>query len=174
MNANTTHVRSGGRDPSVGSHSRTLRRPGSVVSLSVLLALLAIGASQGGVAMLTNPVDPLGLSPSFLEGTPVGDYFWPGVFLACIAAASVLTAVGLVFDWRWQWARPIERAVGFRWPWLGAVSTGSVLLTFEIIELFVVPFHPIMHPLLIAASAAIVLLAVLPSSRRFLQVHREA
>jgi hypothetical protein len=139
-----------------------------------LAALLAIGAAQGGFAMLTNPVDPLGMSPSFLEGTPVSDYFWPGVFLACIAAAAMVTAVGLMFDWRWPWARAIEKVVGFRWPWLGAVATGAILLIFEITELFLVPFHPIMHPLLIASSATIVLLALLPSSRSFLEVDREA
>jgi hypothetical protein len=48
------------------------------------------------------------------------------------------------------------------------MSVGMVLLAFEIIELFLVPFHPVMHPLLIAGSLAIVLLAATPSARRHL------
>lgn len=155
------------------SESRTSRRPGSIVALSVLVALLAIGAAQGGIAMLANPIDPLGMSPSFLDGTPVSDYFWPGMFLVCIALASVVTSVGLFWDWRWPWAQPIEEAAGFRWPWLGAVAIGSILLIFEIIELFIVPFHPVMHPLLVAWSVAIVTLAYWPTALSFLSLRRK-
>lgn len=167
MNVHTTHP------PTEETSTRSdhgARRPLSIISLSVLLALLAVGAFQGGIAMVTNPVDPLGMSPTFLEGAPVADYFWPGLFLIGIALASLVTAAGLLFDWTWDWARPVEETIGFRWPWLGAVSTGSVLLVFEIIELFMVPFHPVMHPLLIAGSLAIVILPNLPSARSFLGV----
>jgi hypothetical protein len=52
------------------------------------------------------------------------------------------------------------------------MSIGLVLLTFEVIELFLVPFHPVMHPLLIAASLAIVVLALTPSARRRLAAGR--
>ena len=120
--------------------------------------------------MVTDPVDPLGMSLDFLERAPVSDYFWPGMFLLGIAVASTLTMVGLFFGWEWPWARQIETAVGFRWPWIGALSIGSVLLAFEIIELFLVPFHPVMHPLLIAGSLAIVILVLTPSARRFFRV----
>ena len=37
--------------------------------------------------------------------------------------------------------------------------TGVLLLASEIIEMFMIPFHPIMHRLLIAASLAILILA---------------
>jgi len=50
------------------------------------------------------------------------------------------------------------------------LATGTVLLVFEIIELFMVPFHPLMHPLLIASSLAIIWLAVTPSTRGHLRV----
>jgi hypothetical protein len=63
----------------------------------------------------------------------------------------------------------MESAIGYRWPWVDAMSVGGVLLVFEIIELFVVPFHPVMHALLIAVSIAIVALAVTPSARDHLR-----
>lgn len=174
MNVKTTHSQTEGHvGPQADRDVLVPRRPLSIVSLSVVLALLAIGAIQGGVAMLANPVDPLGMSPSYLEGSPVSDYFWPGMFLIGIAVASLVTATGLLFNWAWRRAWPIETRIGYRWPWLGAVSTGAILLIFEIIELFMVPFHPIMHPLLIAWSVAIVALANLPSARAFLGVPRE-
>ncbi len=132
---------------------------GTVVSLAVLLGLLGIGGLQGGTAMVLDPAEPLGMSTSLLEGTPVHDYFWPGIFLLSLAVVSILTCVGLVFRWRWNWADRIENTVGFRWPWVSAVSIGGVLLVFEIIELFMIPFHPVMHPLLIAIAIAILCLA---------------
>lgn len=143
--------------------------PATVTALGILLIVLIIGAVQGGLAMVTNPSDPLGMSLEFLERAPVSDYFWPGLFLIGIALGSAITAVGLFFRWDWPWATRIERAVGFRWPWIGAVSVGTVLLAFEIVELFFVPFHPVMHPLLIAGSLAIVILAATPSAREHLE-----
>jgi hypothetical protein len=146
--------------------------PGPITALAVLLLLLVVGAMQGGLAMVTNPIDPLGMSPDFLQHAPVDDYFWPGMFLLGIAVASGVTAVGLIFGWNWAWASNIESAVGFRWPWIGAMSIGIVLLTFEVIELFLVPFHPVMHPLLVVWSLAIVILDSTPPARRYLAAGR--
>lgn len=147
---------------------RRRRPPSTVWTLAGLMALLAVGAIQGGWAMVTDPMSPLGMPVSYLEHTPVGDYFLPGVFFLCIAAASLLTAAGLVSRWRWRWAGGIEAALGHRWPWIGAVAVGGALLAFEIIELFFVPFHPVMHPLLLAGSSAILLLPFTRSVSRFL------
>lgn len=135
------------------------RRPGRVIALSVLLGLLAVGSLQGGIAMILDPITPLGMSVDFLVKTPIDDYFLPGIFLIGIAAASLLAVAGMLFGWRWQWADRVERRVGYRWPWVATVAVGVLLLIFEIIELFMVPFHPVMHPLLIAASVAILALA---------------
>lgn len=154
--------------PGTSVQRRSRRVPGAVISLIVLLGVLTIGAIQGGVAMVADPTEPLGMPTSYLDRTPIDDYVLPGLFLLGIAVASVLTSVGLVFDWRWSWARAIEHAVGFRWPWIGAMAIGSILLMFEILELFLVPFHPVMHPLLIAGSLAIVGLALTPSAREHL------
>jgi hypothetical protein len=135
--------------------------------LAALLSFLAIGAIQGGWAMITNPDSPLGMSLDYLERAPVSDYFWPGMFLLGIALASLITLPGLLFLWRWPWAARVEAAIGHRWPWLASVLIGSVLLVFELIELFIVPFHPVMHPLLIASSLVILGLPLLPTTRSF-------
>jgi len=156
--------------PGESVQRRSRHLPGTVISLIVLLGVLTIGAIQGGVAMVADPTEPLGMPTSFLERTPIDDYVLPGLFLLGIAVASVLTSVGLIFDWRWGWAHAIEHGAGFRWPWIGAVAIGSFLLIFEIVELFLVPFHPVMHPLLIAGSLAIIVLALTPSARDHLVV----
>lgn len=148
--------------------TRTRRPPATVISLIGLFSVLAVGAIQGGIEMISDPLTPLGMPTSYLERTPIDTYFWPGVFLLAIASASILTIAGLL-GWRWQWARRIERAIGFRWPWIGAIAAGTFLLLFEIIELFMVPFHPVMHPLLIAGSVAIISLALTSSARSHLR-----
>lgn len=159
---------------SVTSHSRrtaSIRdtRPATIKWLAALLGLLTVGALQGGIAMLADPLQPLGMPVSYLDGTPIDDYVLPGVFLLGIAAACLITIAGLLFQWDWKWAAPIERRIGHRWPWLAALATGGVLLIFEIIELFLVPFHPVMHPLLIVGSLAIMTLVLTPSARSHLK-----
>lgn len=155
---------------SVTSHSRrtvSIRdtRPATIKWLAALLGLLTVGALQGGIAMLADPLQPLGMPVSYLDGTPIDDYVLPGLFLLGIAATCLITIAGLLFQWDWKWAAPIERRIGHRWPWLAALATGGVLLIFEIIELLLVPFHPVMHPLLIVGSLAIMTLVLTPSAR---------
>lgn len=152
--------------------SRSHRPPATVVALMALFGLLTVGALQGGIAMVVDPLTPLDMPTSFLDRAPIDTYLWPGMFLLGVAAASALTIAGLTLNWPSRWARAIENAVGYRWPWIAAITTGSVLLTFEIIELFMVPFHPVMHPLLIAGSLAIVALALAPSARSHLRAQR--
>lgn len=146
------------------------RLPASLVVLSLLLGILVIGTFEAARAMITNPLEPLGMPTDWLKNTPVHTYFWPGMFFVGITLATMLTLAGLLFGWRWTWARGMESRIGYRWPWFGAVSIGVVLLVFEIIELFLVPFHPVMHPLLIAWSALIIWLPFTGSARRHLKV----
>lgn len=158
--------------PSRGaSKARASRRqPVSIVLLSVLLGILVIGTFEAARTMITNPLEPFGMTTEWLENAPVDTYFWPGMFFVGMTIASLLTLAGLVFRWRWKWASRIESRIGYRWPWLGTVSIGVVLLIFEIIELFLVPFHPVMHPLLIAWSSAILWLPFTRSARQHLEV----
>ena len=84
--------------------------------------------------MLLDPLQPLGMSVGYLEGTPIDDYVLPGLFLLGIAAVCLITIAGLLLPWDWKWAAPIERRMGYRWPLLAALATGGVLLIFEITE----------------------------------------
>ena len=146
------------------------RLPVSIVVLSVLLGILVLGTFAAAREMITNPLEPFGMTTEWLEKSPVDTYFWPGMFFLGMTLASVVTLAGLLFRWPWKWAQGIESRIGYRWPWLGAVSIGVVLLLFELIELVLVPFHPVMHPLLIAGSLAIIWLPFTHSARQYFKV----
>ena len=159
--------------PSRGARTARVSRkrlPVSIVVLSLLLGVLVTGSFAAAREMITNPLEPFGMTTEWLEKAPVDTYFWPGIFFLGMTLATLLTLAGLIFRWRWKWAQGIESRVGYRWPWLGAVSTGVVLLLFEIIELFLVPFHPVMHPLLIAGSLAIIWLPFTHSASQHFKV----
>jgi hypothetical protein len=158
------------RHRELSTEAHPVHRPASVVVLAAILVLLTIGCVQGGVAMIVDPVEPLGMPTSYLDDTPIDDYVLPGIFLLALGTASLVTSAGLIFRWDWRWAHAVEARAGHRWPWIGALATGGVLFAFELLELFLVPFHPVMHPLLIGAALAIIVLALTPGARRYLAV----
>jgi len=51
--------------------------PGSVKGLALALGLLAIGALQGGVAMVIDPNEPLGMTLEVLSKAPVDSTVGP-------------------------------------------------------------------------------------------------
>lgn len=140
--------------------------PGLARVLAAVLAFLTIGALQGGIAMLLNPDTPLGMTTQYLDGTPFDSYVLPGLYLVAVGVAAGITAAGITFRWHWKWASKIEAAIGYRWQWIGAVAVGVALLVLEVIELFTVPFHPIMHPLMIAVGLISVGLPLMAKIRR--------
>jgi len=146
------------------------RLPVSIVVLAVLLGILALGTFAAAREMIPNPLEPFGMTTEWLDKAPVDTYFWPGMFFFGMTVGTLVTLAGLLFRWPWKWAQGIEARIGYRWPWLGAISTGVVLLLFELIELVLVPFHPVMHPLLIAASLVIIWMPFTHSARQHFQV----
>ena len=146
--------------------------PPGAIALAFVLGLLLIGCVQGGIAMVRDPLTPLGMTTETLSDAPIHTFTLAGWFLLGLAAASALTLVGLLTDWRWSWASRIERLAGHRWPWIGSIATGTVLAVFEVIELFMVPFHPVMHPLLILVALVLVWLPLTPAVRQHLAVDR--
>lgn len=138
--------------------------------LAGVLAFLTIGALQGGIAMLLNPETPLGMTTEYLENTPFDSYVLPGLYLLAVGFAAGITATGIAFHWDWRWAGGIEHAIGYRWQWIGAIAVGAALLVLEVIELFMVPFHPILHPLMIAVGLIAVVLPFMARIRREYEV----
>ena len=93
------------------------KRPGSAYALMVLLAIQALGAIAGGIGLIQDPVDNIGMSLDFLEGSPFDDYLVPGLILLILVVYRPC--------WR-SLASPdgADGAGGWRWPPAPGSSSG--------------------------------------------------
>jgi len=90
-------------------------RPGTFKVLrSTLVGLLlfvGIGAVFGGLEMIRDPLNPLGMTPNLIAGSPFDTYTWPGILLlVLVGLAPCVLAVGLVV--RWPGALELSAAFG--------------------------------------------------------------
>lgn len=159
--------------PSSGYRFGSVWRPPHTVGwLAFLLPTLAIVAFQGGFVMVMDQREPMGMTVELLERTPVDTFLWPGIVLLTLSAAALLATAGIVFGWHWRWAHRIESRIGFRWPWVASLAVGVVLLVFEVVEIYMIPFHPVLHPLLTVWSVGIILLTCAPATTNHLRAPR--
>jgi hypothetical protein len=137
---------------------RSADRPASVWALVFLLAIQAIGAISGGVGLVQDPINNIGLPLSLLEGAPFHDYLIPGLILLVVVGffpAAVL--VGLLRGYRWAW-------------WLAIAAGGGLLIWIatEVALLGDLPGAGIGLQIGMAILALlIVVLALVGSTRRF-------
>ena len=78
------------------------RRPGAVWALMVFLCIQALGAIGGGVGLVQDPVENIGMPLSMLDGSPFSDFLVPGLILLIVVGLPPLVAVyGLAGRRRW-------------------------------------------------------------------------
>ena len=71
--------------------------------LFALHAFVGIGALAGGLAAITNPQEPLGVSVEFLKNSPFSNYLIPGIILfTIIGLGNVISALMFRFKLRFQ------------------------------------------------------------------------
>lgn len=86
------------------SANKTAKRPGTAVAQLVLAALQAVGAIGGGIGLVADPVNNIGMPVSLLEGTPFTDYLIPGlILLVVVGMFSLVVFVGLLLRWKVAW-----------------------------------------------------------------------
>ncbi len=73
------------------------------VSLIVLQGFVGIGALAGGMAAITNPNNPMGVTVEALENSPFSNFLIPGIILfAIIGVGNIVSAIALGLDFRYQ------------------------------------------------------------------------
>ena len=144
-------------------------RPWQVWPLLGLLGFLSLGGFIGGLSfVLDSSGAGLGANVSWLQKTPVSDFFLPGLFiLGVYGIGSAILMVGLV------WRTPVGPAPhrdatrGRRWAWTGTMAQGATLVIWILYEFVVLPEQILLQPILIGVGLLMVLLALTPSVRRF-------
>ena len=134
------------------------KRPGTVLALIVLTAVQAAGAIAGGVGLVRDPVNNIGMPLSMLEGSPFGDYLVPGlVLLIVVGLFPLLPLYGLVRRREWGW-------------WL-VVASGGALVIWIITEVALLGYLPGagigMQIAMGSLGIAILVLAQVRPTRRF-------
>jgi Kef-type K+ transport system membrane component KefB len=95
----------------------------------VLLAIQALGAIGGGVGLVQDPENNIGMSLNLLEGSPFDDYLIPGlILLIVVGLLPVVVLYGLVRRLRWGW-------------WL-ALAAGAGLVVWIITEVVLLGYLP--------------------------------
>jgi len=155
--------------PPAKERTRASRRPGLLWPLLALLAVLSGGGFMGGLSFVSDRSGAdLGAKLSWLRKTPVDDFFLPGLFLLGVyGIGSLLLMAGLA--WRWS-PRPLRRlnaGLGHHWAWIGAIGQGAALVTWILYEFVVLPDQMLLQPILIGVGLLMVVLALMPSMRRF-------
>lgn len=69
----------------------------SRVVMVILLLFVGVGGIFGGLEMIRHPLDPLGMTPELIAGSPFDTYTWPGMLLLVLVGVTpCLLAIGLI------------------------------------------------------------------------------
>ncbi len=115
-----------------------------------LHAFVGIGAVIGGMAAVTNPIDPLGAPASMLEGCPFKNFFIPGLVLLLVVGLGNFT-VGFI---------AAKKAVSYG---LLSGAMGAILVGWIIIQCFMLRTIAMPHVIffLIGTAQGLLALAVM-------------
>lgn len=140
----------------------SVRRPVGVKAVLVALLVQGVSGVVGGLGLVLDPSGAsLGIPVDWLEGSAFSDYLIPGLILLLVLGVGPLVA--LVAAWR---QRP--------WAWHATVSVGVALVVWLAVEIVTIGYHP-RPPLQLTyglLALAILVLAALPSARRFMRARR--
>jgi magnesium-transporting ATPase (P-type) len=158
-----------------GSFVASKRRPLALWPLLILMGLLSLGGFVGGVAFLMDRSGAeLGAKLSWLDRTPVDDFFLPGLFLLGVYGVGTLALMtGLIWRFSPGWLRSLDRRLGHHWSWAGTIAIGAVLIAWIVYEFTLFSDRMVLQPILLVVGAVMVAIPLLPSMRRYTSTRRK-
>ena len=89
------------------------RRPRTLWALMVFAVIQVIGATAGGIGLVQDLIDNIGMPLSMLEGSPFNDYLVPGLILLIVVGLfPIVPLVGLILRRRWGWWLELAASCG--------------------------------------------------------------
>jgi len=154
------------RPPMSGIRARR-RRPPLLWPLLAAMGWLSVGGFAGGIPMLRDPSGALvGARLSWLNGTPVDDFFLPGLLLVAVYGVGVLLLMaGLLWKISPGPARSLDRVIGRHWAWAGTIGVGVLLVLWILYEYVVFPTTSWLMPALLVVGALMIALPLTPAMK---------
>lgn len=130
-------------------------RPRTVDALLAALVVFGVSGLLGGAGLVLDPSgEAMGLSTLLLLGSPFEDYLLPGLALFVVLGIGPLVV-----------AYGLHR--GHPWSWPGTLAVGVAVLIWFAVQADVIGWGYPLQWLYLALGVAILLLAILPSVRRY-------
>ena len=144
-------------------------RPRPLWPLLGLLGVLSLGGFIGGLSFVRDRTRAeLGANLTWLQKTPVDDFFLPGLFLLGVyGIGSLLLMAGLAWRWSPGPVRRLDAGLGHHWSWVGAIGQAVMLVVWILFEFVVLPDQMLLQPILIGVGVLMIALSLSPSLRRF-------
>jgi hypothetical protein len=120
--------------------------------------------------MMISPDGNLMQMPLFLiEDSPFSGFFIPGLILFLfVGVFPSCVAYGLWKRPGWNWPDVINPFKNIHWSWAGSLASGAIVSIWLTVELIWVSIG-VLHYIYYAWSGAIILLTLIPVTRRFYQ-----
>ena len=113
---------------------RDAKRPPATYVLTALLLFQGLSGVAGGIGLIGDPTgEAIGISSTWLEGSPFRNYLIPGVVLFAVLGIGPLLVAWAVW-------------VGRQWSWMAALIVGAALVVWITVQVLVVGYQP-MPPL---------------------------
>ncbi len=149
-----------------------MKTPFALYPLLLLHFLLGASALYGGWVLMTDP-GIFGADPAWLEGTPFGSYFIPGLFLFLLMGVfPLLVCWGLL-------RRPAGTRAGVfniyperHWAWTYSLFTGLIVIIWITVQLTMLP-GSWLQPFYISIGLLILVLTLLPAVMKYYLVQHE-
>jgi len=148
------------------------KRPLAFWLLMLLLLFQGISATPSGLLLVLDPTGGWMQMPlSMLEGTPFSTYLIPGLILSIVLGLGAFFVLGcLVFLPDWSWAERLNPVKSQHWVWTASAAFGLALMTWIVVQVFMIGLDAWLHPMYFGLGLAILLLTLSPSVKRYLRL----
>jgi len=140
--------------------------------LASILGFIGIGGLVSGPQLIADPTGAaLGARVSWLEATPLRDWYLVGWFLIVVmGVVPAVIAVGLLTRFSWRFAERVDPSQREHWAWTATQVMGWGTLLWIGLQLALIDLHGGPQPVFGALGIALVTLPWASSVRRYLAV----
>ncbi len=150
---------------------QTTTRPLPEILLIFLLVLVGTNALFVGIGfMLIRDGSAVGLTPTWLEGSPFTNYFGPGLLLFLfLGVVPLLASIGLLFKPAWKWPQRLNVFQFQYWGLTFATYSGIIFCSWIVVQQLVTRYF-VLQPIVSGAGVVVIVLSLLPRvTRRYHQ-----